>query len=152
MMNRKTLTLTMLLILVAVVTSDSPVAANKQTDEGDEILGVWRWDWTNNRDYKAEDCPGGFGVMTVTKGENGRSISFKGKARSTAGGPYGEEFEKSGSWEYLGRDPSNYNRRKYRFRWSNDTDTVVMGDDENFLRGTNGSGSCLVTGSRQSAR
>jgi hypothetical protein len=154
MMSRTTLALTILLVFMPLVTSDGSVVANNQADDPDPILGtVWRWEWTNNLDYTRKDCPGGYGTMTVTKGDakdlkaNSRSISFKGKAR-TGDGTETEEFSKSGSWEYLGTDPSNYNRRKYRFKWDNDTDTLLMGDAGNYMRGTNGSGKCLVTGRR----
>jgi hypothetical protein len=158
MMSCKTLALTILLIFMTPVTPDTCVVANNQADDTEPILGtVWRWEWTNNLNYTRQDCPGGYGTMTVTKGDandlkaNSRSISFKGKAR-TGEGTETEEFSKSGSWEYVGQDSSNYNRRKYRFKWDNDTDTLIMGDAGNYLRGTNGNGKCLVTGRKQSAK
>jgi hypothetical protein len=156
MMSRSTLTLTILLVFMTLVTSDSTVIANNQEGDTDPILGtVWRWDWTNNSDYTRQECPGGYGTITVTGGDpkdlkaNSRSLSFNGKARTGEGTE--TAVSKSGSWEYLGQDSSNYNRRKYRFKWDNDTDTVIMGDAGNYLRGTNGSGKCLVTGRKQSA-
>jgi hypothetical protein len=142
--TRRALTIPSVFLLLFI--SNVLVPANTFRDEGDEIVGVWRWDWTNNEDYPMKDCPAGSGTMTATEG---KSISFKGKYRQIDGSDV--EISESGSWEYVGKDPDSYNRRQYRLHWTNDTDTIVMADTGNFLRGTNGSGKCIVTGSRQSA-
>jgi hypothetical protein len=145
--KRPALALTILLIFVSLTTLDRPVAANNQEGDPDDIIGVWRWEWTNNLDYTGQDCPGGYGTMTVTKANGRQPIAFKGKT-----GTEGEDVSNNGSWEYVGTDASNNNRRKYRLKWGNDTDTVLLSDAGNYLRGTNGNGKCIVKGSKSSAK
>jgi hypothetical protein len=140
------LALMILLFLLPLAASNGPVAAA----EDDPILGAWRWEWTNNLDYTMKECPGGHGTMTATKGQNSQSISFKGVFRTEDGKQV--EFSNSGSWEFVELDPHSYNRRKYRLRWGNDTDTVLMSDQGDYLRGSNGNGKFRVTGARQSTK
>jgi len=145
---RTALASTILLLVLPLVMANRPVAANYQSDDADadDITGGWTWEWTNAPDYTKAQCPGGNGKITITHENGKRTIAFRGEPRN-ADGSKGETIEKSGSWEYLGKDPKRYNRRKYRFNWSNGSDTVVLSDSGNTLRGDNGQG-CLVTGSR----
>ena len=93
-----------------------------------------------------KECPGGRGKMTATQGEKGQSISFDGFRRIEDGKEV--KFSNSGSWEFVGSDALNYNRRKYALHWGNDTDTVVLSDAANYLKGSNSTGKCRVTGKR----
>ena len=146
-MFRTALASTILLVLLPFVMSNRPVAANyHQDDDEDAILGGWTWDWENAPDYTKAQCPGGHGKIAITHENGKRTIAFRGEPNN-ADGSKGATIEKSGSWEYLGKDSQRYNRRKYAFHWGGSTDTVLMSDSGNILRGNNGGG-CLVTGKK----
>lgn len=146
-MLRATLVLTVLLLLMVFIPSNSlSVAKNLSEDEYD-ILGSWSWEWRNNTGFTVSECSGGNGKITVTDEDGKKTLAFSGKVRN-ANGKYGDQFTKSGTWEYLGQDPNYQNRRKYRFNWGDDTDVVIMSESGNTIVGSNGNGlgKCRVQG------
>jgi len=147
--SRSTLILTVLLLLIPFIAIDRPLAANNLPEGEYDILGGWSWEWRNNTGYTVNECSGGNGKITVTYEDGKRTLAFSGKVRDTAG-KYGEQFTKSGTWEYLGQDPNYQNRRKYRFNWGDDKDLVIMSDSGNTLVGSNGNGlgKCRVQGTK----
>lgn len=132
------------LVLVSVSLPLASHGHNEASSQQDPIANTaWSWSWGPAPMHTVKDCPGGSGTLTVTSGENGQSVAFKGQGKTADG----ETFEiptKSGNWSYVGIENG---KRAYEFAWGNGTDGVTLSEDGQKLRGR--SGPCAVEGERK---